>query len=217
MLILSIIITLLAIVIYLIAKIVKNKELTESYHLLQKEEKELEEQRKRSEECAREAIEKHLVEEATRLQNQMVDRQNFLDSVITPPKESFLKFQGVRTRKTVATKENGFEYLRVSQTENIDRPGVYGIYAGEILLYVGKANGAIRTRLRDHAKSAQYITEGGAQQSFLYEAMRQHKDILDGRVLAFSWNDSPSEIAELEMKLIKELKPLCNIVVGSSK
>lgn len=150
-------------------------------------------------------------QELARKKLQAKEREAYLSTIQDVDKSELEKYRGRRTRKTVRRIGKGFEFMRVSDTEDISRPGVYGIYAGSTLLYVGKSDRPIEDRLKEHAKSAKYPEEGGAQQLFLYKAMRENKDIIDGRVLAFAFNDNPSEIASLEAQLITTLNPICNI------
>lgn len=122
------------------------------------------------------------------------------------------QYKGRRITKTVQRVGNGFEFLPVPDSENLELPGVYAIYCGATLLYVGKTDRPIKTRLKEHAKCAKYPEEGGAQQNFLYKAMREHSEMIEGRVLAYAFENSKDEIALLEMQFIRELQPICNIV-----
>lgn len=157
-------------------------------------------------------IVEYLESEKMRMKVQEKDRKVFLSTLVDVDASELSKYTGCRQRLVVPQQGNGYEFLHVSDTEDLSRPGVYGIYCGSTLLYVGKATGSIRTRFRDHAKSAKYITQGGAQQAFLYAAMRQYPHLIDGRVLYLSRTDDSKEIAQKEMELIDELHPVCNIV-----
>ncbi|MEG0153238.1 MAG: GIY-YIG nuclease family protein [Cellulosilyticaceae bacterium] len=120
-------------------------------------------------------------------------------------------FSGKRTRKNNPLTNRGFEYLLIHPTEPINEKGVYGIFCESICLYVGKTDRSISIRLKEHALSAKYITEGGAQQNFLYEAMRQHKGKVEARILATAFLDDKEEIDQLETEYIERLQPVCNI------
>ncbi|MEG1519319.1 MAG: GIY-YIG nuclease family protein, partial [Cetobacterium sp.] len=120
-------------------------------------------------------------------------------------------FSGKRTRKNNPLTNSGFEYLLIHPTEPINEKGVYGIFCESICLYVGKTDRSISMRLKEHALSAKYITEGGAQQNFLYEAMRQNKGKVEARILATAFLDDKEEIDRLETEYIERLQPVCNI------
>lgn len=155
-------------------------------------------------------------EERLRVEVSNSDRLQLVTTMLSnyhmPTKEELNPYIGRRTRATVSRVGNGFENIHVSDVEDLSRPGVYAIYAGEQLLYVGKTYRPIVTRLREHAKAAKYpMIEGGAQQNFLYQAIRDYPDIIDARVLAHAYLDDKAEIDRLEVFYINLMNPICNI------
>lgn len=159
------------------------------------------------------------VEEAAQQLQAQADECNaalsaLLESLSSLPSvEGLEQYTGRRITTTVRAQGVGFEYLPIDDkyAPYLELPGLYAIMVGRHVLYVGKAEDNLRTRLRTHAKNAQSRTGGGSQQLFLYEAMRQYKDSGLLQAVPLEYVPAGLDIAAREKVRIAELNPVCNI------
>lgn len=149
-------------------------------------------------------LEKEMKNSFQKKQAEILEREKIRQVSISEEEKEGNKIADYIAEQKINEKKN-YNYKKVANAF------IYGIYIDNKLVYIGKTTREMKNRLGEHLECALLGEGGGAQQNYLYKAMRECEVGYKFKILYESYNTiSNHELEEIEKTLIENLQPEFN-------